>query len=97
MKQKIVLYYEIGDFCVEAEWEKCDGEATAEFWLCRKGWGVKTYMFGIPKHEIPEGKIENAFAEYIALFCDRSYMDCYLEDMIEGDELVTDEFKIMNR
>lgn len=94
MKEKKVLYYEIGDFYVEAEYGEGITEECVDFWICRKNYGVKMFMFGIPKTEVPEGKIENAFAEYIVLFCDRGYMDSFLEDLLEGDEYVGEDFKI---
>lgn len=89
MESKEVLYYNIGDFCVEAEWED---EETVGFWLSRKNYGIKEYMFGIPKHKVPEGKIENVFAEYIFLFCDRGYMNVYISSLLEDGETVDEYF-----
>lgn len=95
MKEKTVLYYEIGDFYVEAEWSM-PGEKyeCVDFWLGRKSYGCKTGIFGIPKEEVPEGKIENAFAEFLTLFCDRDYMSIFVDELTEEDEVVDDLFKI---
>lgn len=94
MKSKTVLFYNIGDFYVEAEQTTSNGEEMVAFWLARNNYGIKISLFDIPMSEVPEGKIENAFAEYIALFCDREYMDGFLEDLLEGEE-VDENFNII--
>lgn len=93
MKAKVVLFYNIGDFTVEAEW--ADNNETVEFWLSRRDYAYKAMMFGLPKSEVPEGKIENVFAEYLVLFCDRGYMDRYINSFLEGDEKATEDFRII--
>lgn len=87
MKEKNVLYYEIGDFYVEAEESYSGGERTVEFWLSRKDYGIKAFMFGLPWSEVPEGKLENVFAEYLVLFTDRGYMDPFFADFLEDEEV----------
>lgn len=87
MKAKVVLYYEIGDFYVEAEECDCNGEKTAEFWIGRKDYGIKTSMFGVPWSVVPEGKLENVFVEYLVLFTDRGYMDPFFADFLEDEEV----------
>lgn len=93
MEAKVVLYYNLGDFCVEAEWT--DDRTVVEFWFTRKNYAHKAMMFGLPKSEVPEEKIENVFAEYLVLFCDRGYMDNYIECFLEGDEEVDEDFCII--
>ena len=96
MKEKKVLYFEIGDFFVEAEYGIGSDSETVEFWLCRKDYCEKQFIFGIPKSNLPDGKLENAFAEFMPLFCDREYMNSYLKDFLEGDEEVDDLFNVFD-
>lgn len=94
LKKKEVLYCEIGDFFVEAEYDPFGDDEVIDFWLGRKNYGIKTGMFGIPKKEVLEGKIENAFAEYLELFCDRDYMSIFVEELTEDGEIIDWDLKI---
>lgn len=93
MESKVVLFYNIGDFTVEAEWAAYD--ETVEFWLSRKGYGNKMMMFAIPLGDLPKGNIRDVFAEYLCLFCDRGYMDSYINSFLEGDEKAAEDFRII--
>lgn len=94
MKTKEILYCEIGDFYVEAGESDSGGEKTAEFWIGRKEYGIKVFMFGIPWSEVPKGNLDNLFVSYLFLLTDRGFMDSYIEQLLEGEE-VDDYFKIV--
>ena len=89
MKTKKMYVEELSkDFWVECEYDKNEG--CAEFWLCRESYGIKINLFGIP---CDDSDVKETFKEFIPDFRDRDYMDSYLEDLLEGEE-VDEKFNI---
>lgn len=80
-EKKILILPLSGDFWVEAD---TDGD-TYEFWLCRKGYGLKHFIFGEPATNYED--LKSALRDHREIFMNRGYMSVFLDDMLEGDEI----------
>ena len=68
--------YEHGDYFVDIGTETTDSEDVFKAWLCKKGYGVKMLMFGMPAsqhYEYFKACVEADVDDYIKLYKEVTY------------------------
>jgi len=75
------------DFYVEAMFDQNEG--TIDFWLCRRGYGKKTYMYGVPSFKMVKETVEEAFAEIEGGF--KRDFPIFAEGLLDSNEVLIEE------
>lgn len=83
IREKKQLVLELSkDFYIEAETD--NEQKCYDFWLCRKGYGVKVYMHGLP---FEYHTCLRQALRFVGEIADAEYVAPYLEDLLEGEEV----------
>ena len=75
------------DLFIEAEESISSGEKVHEFWMCRVGFGLKTYMYGVPAFTTLRQELDgfDVSPENLRIYCEELLDD---EEELENDSFV---------
>ena len=85
-KKEVLIAQLSNDFYIQAEEDTVQDYPTYEFWLCRRNYGIRTSLWGVPTEQYKD--LKTALESFEPTFQNFDYMSPYYDGLLEGDEYV---------